>query len=158
MAGLHGPLLYSMAPEFLAEPIPAQTFAPFWMLSYCQRLADLSFDRDHNSMYLHMLEGFLEHEPWKAVPHFEWIKTMKEGGSSDVTWHRITMYFTKQLFRRIVSTIYMIETHGYASKLRGGLPLQTFLYTAVAWWVTCGARSHGACAQPSSDLSLASMQ
>ena len=121
--------------------VPAQTSVPDWLMTYGRQLADVHYSRKLNRMYVHMLQGFLVYEPWKASPPLGWrvARIHRSSGvharkGSDLGWVPMNMLLPTPLFEQIKNTIEVINVNG--TNLTRTLSLRTFLYTAVVWWVT----------------------
>lgn len=121
--------------------VPAQTSVPDWLMTYCRQLADVHYSRKLNRMYVHMLQGFLAYEPWKATPPLGWrvAKIHRSLGlyarkGSDLGWVPMNMTLPTALYDQIKNTIEVINING--TDLNRTLSLRTFLYTVVVWWVT----------------------
>lgn len=116
--------------------VPVQTSVPDWLMTYNRQLADVHYSRRLNRMYVHMLQGFLAYEPWKADPPLEWrvARThMRQG--ANLGWVPMNMSLPTALYDQMKSTIDNINVNG--TDLKKQLSIRTFLYTVVVWWVTC---------------------
>ncbi|MES2879213.1 MAG: hypothetical protein V4713_12385 [Pseudomonadota bacterium] len=124
--------------------VSAQTSVPDWMLTYCRQLSAVRYERKLNGMYLHMLESFLNNEPWKALPPYPWQVARIHGGRKDSSvrknadkgWVPMNMHIPTDLYERITKAIELINANGYSSTLRRNMSMRTFLYTSVCWWIT----------------------
>lgn len=123
------------------EFVPAQTSVPDWLMTYCRQLADVHYGRKLNRMYVHMLEGFLAYEPWKATPPFPWrvarihrTTGMHQRKGADLGWVPMNMMVPTALYDRIKHKIEIINAN--ETELTRALSLRTFLYTAICWWCT----------------------
>lgn len=126
----------------MTEFVPAQTSVPDWLMTYCRQLADVHYSRKLNRMYVHILQGFLAYEPWKANPPFNWKMAKihgSSGGSShkgaDYGWVPMNMVLPMALSDQIKHVIEMVNMS--STDLDRKLSLRTFLYTAICWWCTC---------------------
>lgn len=124
------------------EFVPAQTSVPDWMMTYCRQLADVHYERKLNRMYVHVLESFLDNEPWKAQPPFDWrearihrSKGQPVRTNADPGWVPMNMLIPTELYNRISTAIEIAEVNAYAANLKRGLSMRTFLFTAISWWV-----------------------
>lgn len=125
----------------MTEFVPAQTSVPDWLMTYCRQLADVHYQRKLNRMYVHMLEGFLAYEPWKANPPLVWrvarvhrVSEALASRSSDLGWVPMNMSLPNDLYNRIKGVIEIINMNDPG--LKRPLSLRTFLYTVVCWWCT----------------------
>lgn len=123
------------------EFVPAQTSVPDWLMTYCRQLADVHYGRKLNRMYVHMLNGFLAYEPWKANPPFAWrvARIHRSSGphmrkGSDLGWVPMNMLLPTELHDRIKHTIEKININGTDN--HRAVSLRTFLYTVICWWCT----------------------
>lgn len=121
--------------------VPAQTSVPEWLMTYCRQLADVHYSRKLNRMYVHMLQGFLAYEPWKATPPFAWrvARIHRSSGlqprkGSDLGWVPMNMMIPAELADQIKHRIEAVNTN--SPDLERVLSLRTFLYTAICWWCT----------------------
>jgi hypothetical protein len=126
----------------ITEFVAAQTSVPDWILTYCRQLAEVHYSRKLNRMYVHMLEGFLAYEPWKANPPFAWRAARIHGSSglhahkgSDMGWVPMNMMLPGALAYQIKQTIEAINVNG--ANLTRPLSMRTFLYTVICWWCSC---------------------
>lgn len=121
--------------------VPAQTSVPDWLMTFCRQLADVHYSRKLNRMYVHMLQGFLAYEPWKASPPLEWrvARIHRSSGvhvrkGSDLGWVPMNMLLPEALYEQIKNTIEIININD--TTLTRNLSLRTFLYSVVVWWVS----------------------
>lgn len=122
----------------MADFVNAQTSVPYWLMIDFHRVAVVRYGR-LNKMYIHMLDGFLAYEPWKANPPLVWRAAKVHGSTgprvrqgSDPGWVPMNMLLPAALVDRIKHTIDVINTNGSATDRK--LSLRSFLYTAVCWW------------------------
>ncbi len=125
----------------MANLVPSQTSVPDWLMTYCRQLADVHYSRKLSRMYVHMLEGFLAYEPWKANPPLAWHVANIHGASvrssrkgADPGWVPMNMMLPKELADRIKAAIESINMNSGQEGRK--LSLRTFLYTAIFWWCT----------------------
>lgn len=125
----------------MTEFVPAQTSVPDWLMTYCRQLADVHYSRKLNRMYVHMLQGFLAYEPWKANPPFAWRVAKIHGSSglrsrkgADPGWVPMNMVLPLELSDQIKHTIDRINVND--TDMKRVLSLRTFLYTVICWWCT----------------------
>lgn len=126
----------------MTDFVPAQTSVPDWLMTYCRQLAEVHYSRKLNRMYVHMLQCFLAHEPWKANPPFEWrvARIHRSSGTStksgaDPGWVPMNMVLPTPLIDQIKHTVEAINL-GDGAGLNRALSLRTFLYTVICWWCT----------------------
>lgn len=122
----------------MTDFVNAQTSVPYWMMIDFHREAIVRYGR-LNKMYVHMLQGFLAYEPWKANPPLSWKKTKVHGSTgprvragSDPGWVPMNMLLPMLLLDQIKNAIEMINLN--RGDLDKKLSLRVFLYTAVCWW------------------------
>ena len=123
------------------EFVPAQTSVPDWLMTYCRQIADVHYARKLNRMYVHMLQGFLVYEPWKANPPFHWrvARIHRSSGmhprkGADLGWAPMNMTIPIPLYDQIKNVIEIININD--TSLERQLSMRTFLYTVVCWWCT----------------------
>jgi hypothetical protein len=123
------------------EFVPSQTSVPDWLMTYCRQIADVHYSRKLNRMYVHMLQGFLAYEPWKATPPFAWRVAQIHRSSaglprkgSNLGWAPMNMMIPIALYEQIKNTIEVINVND--TSMTRALSLRTFLYTVVCWWCT----------------------
>ena len=125
----------------MSSLVPVQTSVPDWLMTYCRQLTDVHYSRKLSRMYVHMLEGFLAYEPWKANPPLAWHVAKTHGGAgmsarsgADQGWVPMNMMLPRELADRIKVAI---ESINMSSPQDGRkISLRTFLYTAIFWWCT----------------------
>lgn len=123
----------------MTDLVPAQTSVPDWLMTYCRQLADVHYQRKLNVMYVHMLEGFLANQPWKAMPPFPWhlarvhrVSKALAAPGVDLGWVPMNMMIPSDLVNRLKSEVELVNIND--PELERVLSLRTFLYTAVCWW------------------------
>lgn len=122
----------------MTDFVNAQTSVPYWLMVDFHRVAVVRYGR-LNRMYIHMLQGFLAYEPWKANPPLPWRAAKVHGSSgpkvrqgSDPGWVPMNMLLPIELVERIKHTIEVININATGPERK--LSLRSFLYTAVCWW------------------------
>jgi len=122
------------------EFAPAQTSVPEWLMTYCRQLSDVHYQRKLNRMYVHMIESFLNYEPWNATPPFEWrlaqihrVSAAAGGVARDSGWVPLNMQLPNAQIDRIKAMIEVVNNTSGAT-LQRKLSMRTFLYTAICWW------------------------
>lgn len=122
----------------MADFVNAQTSVPYWLMIDFHREAIVRHGR-LNRMYIHMLQGFLAYEPWKANPPLIWKRPKVHGSTStsvragsDSGWVPMNMLLSMVLLDQIKNTIEIINLNRGDSDRK--LSLRSFLYTAVCWW------------------------
>lgn len=126
----------------MTDTTSVQTSVPDWLMTYCRQLAEVHCQRKLNRMYVHMLQCFLAHAPWKANPPFAWRaakihRASGVGGKSgvDMGWTPMNMTLPAELVDQIK---HIVEGLNVDRSVEGrALSLRTFLYTAVCWWCIC---------------------
>jgi hypothetical protein len=125
----------------LEKLVPAQTSVPDWLMTYARQIADVHYSRRLNRMYVHMLQGFLAYEPWKANPPLPWrVARIHRSAStyvrkgSDLGWVPMNMVLPTPLVEQIKNSVEIVNIN--SPELTRMLSVRTFLYTAVVWWVT----------------------
>ena len=122
----------------MTDFVNAQTSVPTWLMIDFKREAYGRYG-GLNKMYIHMLQGFLAYEPWKAHPPISWRKAKVHGSTgttiragSNLGWVPMNITLPDVLFNQIKDVIEIINLN------RGGLDrklsLRVFLYTAACWW------------------------
>lgn len=118
--------------------VNAQTSVPYWLMVDFHQVAVVKYGR-LNRMYIHMLQGFLAYEPWKANPPLQWRSARIHGSASsnvrqgaDLGWVPMNMLLPVGLVEKIKHTIDVINVSGTGPEKK--LSLRSFLYTAVLWW------------------------
>lgn len=122
----------------MADFVNAQTSVPYWMMIDFHREAIVRYGR-LNKMYIHMLQGFLAYEPWKANPPLKWKRPKVHGSTgssaragSDSGWVPMNMLLSNVLLDQIKNEIEIINLNRGDSDKK--LSLRGFMYTAVCWW------------------------
>ena len=122
----------------MTDFVNAQTSVPAWLMIDFKREAYVRYG-GLNKMYIHMLQGFLAYEPWKANPPIKWRKAKVHGSTgpttragSDLGWVPMNISLPGVLLDQIKNVIEIININ--LGDLDKKLSLRVFLYTVACWW------------------------